>query len=248
MDKTTPRRPAVTLPPGQQRIDGFPRFGTHLARRPPAVPSDPVIEISGAVAAPFTLPLAELATLPRRELTADFHCVAGWSATNLRWEGVAFETFYRTVVEPSARPDTSVTHLAFAGLDGYRSIVSIEDALSEEVLIAERLDGRPLDADHGAPARLVSPNQYGFVSTKHLCRIELHAGEPSEGYDHASLLTRVFLRGPAKPHPRARVWEEERHRYLPARLVRPVYRLLIPPIAALSARGSGRTDPPPPPP
>src|SRR5437762_12674133 len=26
------RRPDVTLPPGQHLIDGFPRFGTHLAR------------------------------------------------------------------------------------------------------------------------------------------------------------------------------------------------------------------------
>ena len=41
-----------------------------------------------------------------------------------------------------------------------------EDALADGVLIADRLDGRPLDGDHGAPARLVSPNQYGFVSTK----------------------------------------------------------------------------------
>jgi hypothetical protein len=51
----------VTLPPGQHPIDGFPRFGTHLHRPPPAVPIDPVIEISGAVAKSFALPLAELA-------------------------------------------------------------------------------------------------------------------------------------------------------------------------------------------
>ena len=94
------RRPDVTLPRGQHAIDAFPRFGTHLHRPPPAIPDEPVIEISGAVAKPFTLRLAELATLPRRELTADFHCVAGWSATNLRWEGVAFQTFYRMIIEP----------------------------------------------------------------------------------------------------------------------------------------------------
>ena len=41
-----------------------------------------------------------------------------------------------------------------------------EDALADGVLIADRLDGRPLDGDHGVPARLVGPNQYGFVSTK----------------------------------------------------------------------------------
>ena len=97
------RRAAVTLPPGQHLIDGFPRFGTHLHHPPPAVPIDPELEISGAVAKSFALPLAELATLPRRELTADFHCVAGWSATNLHWEGVAFETFYRMIIEPSGR-------------------------------------------------------------------------------------------------------------------------------------------------
>ena len=56
--------------------------------------------------------------------------------------------------------------------------MSIEDALADDVLIAEHLDGRPLDGDHGAPARLVSPDQYGFVSTKHLCSIELHTGVP----------------------------------------------------------------------
>jgi DMSO/TMAO reductase YedYZ molybdopterin-dependent catalytic subunit len=197
-----------------------------------------VIEINGAVAKSFAVPLGELATLPRRELTADFHCVAGWSATNLHWEGVGFEIFYRMIIEPSVRPGTSVTHVVFGGLDGYRSVVSIEDALAEDVLIAERLDGRPLDGDHGAPVRLLSPSQYGFVSTKHLCRIELHTAEPKENYGHASPIVQAGLRGPAKPHPRARVWKEERHRYLPAWSVRPVYRLLIPPIALLSNRGS----------
>ena len=231
----------MTLPPGQRPIDGFPRFGTHLARPAPAVPIDPVIEISGAVAKSFALALAELATLPHRELTADFHCVAGWSATNLRWEGIAFETFYRMIIEPSVQPGTSVTHIVFGGLDGYRSVVAIDDALAQDLLIAERLDGRPLDGNHGAPARLVRPHQYGFVSTNHLCRIELRTAEPTGAY--ASPAMRLL-----KPHPQARVWEEERHRYLPARSVRPIYRLLIPPIASLSAHGSrrSRTAPAPP--
>jgi DMSO/TMAO reductase YedYZ molybdopterin-dependent catalytic subunit len=149
---------SLTLPPGQHRADGFPRFGTHFGRPPPSVPRDPGIEIAGAVAEPFILPLAELASLPRRELTADFHCVAGWSATNLGWEGVAFETFYRRIIEPAVQPGAVITHLVFGGLDGYRSAVSIEDALAEDVLIAQHLDGHPLEPDHGAPARLVSPS------------------------------------------------------------------------------------------
>jgi DMSO/TMAO reductase YedYZ molybdopterin-dependent catalytic subunit len=83
------RCPDVTLLPGQRAIDGFPRFGTHLHRVPPAVPADPMFEISGAVAKRFHVALAELATLPRRELTANFHCVAGWSANARRSHVVA---------------------------------------------------------------------------------------------------------------------------------------------------------------
>ena len=224
----------MTLPPGQRAIDGFPRFGTHLHRPPPRIPTDPVIQIRGAVNEPFDVPLADLATLPRRELTADFHCVAGWSATGLRWEGVAFETFYRRIIDPLLPSASAVTSVVFAGLDGYQSIVSIEDALAADVLIAEHLDERPLDADHGAPVRLISPDQYGFVSTKHLCRIELHTAEPAPTYHRAPLIQLGLQL--VKPHPRARVWQEERHRHLPAWAVRPVYRRIVPAIRSLSAR------------
>ena len=115
------------------------------------------------------------------------------SATDLQWEGVEFGTFYRTIIESRLQSGASVTHVVFGGLDGYRSVVAIEDALAEDVLIAERLNGRPLDSDHGAPARLVSPNQYGYVNTKHLCAIELHTAEPTETYGQAPLIVQLFL-------------------------------------------------------
>ena len=218
----------MPLPPGQRAVDGFPRFGKHLHHPAPPVPADPVIEIGGALTETITLAVTDLVKLPRRELRADFHCVAGWSATDLLWEGVAFETLYRTHAERLFKLDTPISHVVFEGLDGYRSTVLLEDALADDVLIADRLNKQPLDSDHGAPVRLVSPRQYGFVSTKHLCRIEFHTSEPP-GVDRWS---------PLAEHPRARVWQEERHRYLPGRVVRPVYRALIGPIRALSALGS----------
>ena len=221
----------MTLPPGQRAVAGFPRFGTHLHHPPPAVPADPTVEIAGAVSEPVTVPVAELGTLPRRELTADFHCVAGWSATGLRWAGVAFADFHRRFIEPAIPPGVAVTHLVFGGLDGHRSVAVVEDVLAADVLIAEQLDGRPLDGDHGAPVRLVSPSQYGFVSTKHLCRIELRTTEPTDV--NATPVDRLLA-----AHPRARVWQEERHRHVPGRPLRVPYRLLIPPIRWLSARGS----------
>ncbi len=221
--------PGLRLPPGQRPLAGFPRFGTHLHRPPPDVPEDHAIEISGAVTGTPALPLAELAGLPRRELTADFHCVAGWSAIGLRWEGVAFATFYREIIEPALDRTAPITHVVFEGLDGHRSVATIEDALHDDVLIAENLDGRPLDGDHGAPVRLVSPSQYGYMSTKHLSRIEVRTSGPGR----KALADRLL-----EEHPRSRVWAEERHGSLPGRVVRPVYRFLIPPIRFLSGRGA----------
>jgi DMSO/TMAO reductase YedYZ molybdopterin-dependent catalytic subunit len=224
-----------TLPPGQRSVDGFPRFGTHLAKPAPPVPAVPALRISGAVGEAFDLPLSALADLPRRQLTADFHCVAGWSATDLHWEGVAFETVYRAYVEPALPPGTTITHIAFGGLDGYSSVIQLEDALADDVLIAEHLDGLPLDSDHGAPARLVSPQQYGYMNTKHLSRIEVHTSRPR--HTGPLLRSRLLLRLLGR-HPRARVWHEERNQDLPARLVRPLYRSLIAPMMTACARGS----------
>jgi len=226
-----PRGPSVKLPPGQRRVEGFPRFGTELWRPPPAVPADPVINVRGAVTDAFDVPLATLATLPRQELTADLHCVAGWSATDLRWEGVPFEAFYRAIIEPALEPGVEVTHVVFRGLDRYRSVLLIEDAIADGVLVADRLDGRPLGGDHGAPVRLVSPAQYGYKSTKHLSRIEVYATEPKR--QRWTLVESWLLRS----HPRARVAEEERHGLVPGRLVRPFYAALKRPLLALTARG-----------
>lgn len=201
----------TTLPPGQRAIRGFPRFGTHFNQPPPAVPASPTLTIGAAV-----LPLTELARLERREVTADFHCVAGWSATGLRWEGVPFAALYATL---GAAPD--VTHVRFEGLDGHWSVALLEDVLDPDVLLADRLDGAPLGADHGAPLRLVSPKQYGFVNTKHLCRIELLTGEPRNCHGSASPVSHAGLRLLGyRRFTRARVWEQERHRFLPPAAVR----------------------------
>jgi DMSO/TMAO reductase YedYZ molybdopterin-dependent catalytic subunit len=220
------------LPPGQKWITGFPRFGKSMTGPAPAVPEHPVIEIRGVGLAPFNVPVTDLLRSNRRQVVSDFHCVAGWSSASLRWEGVPFNTVYRERVAPRLAPGTVVTHLVFRGLDGWRSVLTIEDAMSETVLLADRLNGEELGGDHGAPARVVSPNQYGFVSTKHLDQIELHGSEPN--LPRPSLLDVLFM-----PHSRASVWREERHRYLPRWLVRPFFRSLKRPLLLLSARANG---------
>jgi DMSO/TMAO reductase YedYZ molybdopterin-dependent catalytic subunit len=216
----------MALPPGQRRAPWFPRFGAGLDQPPPSVPADPSLTIRADGLAPLSISIWELAALPHREIVADLHCVAGWSAIGLRWEGVPFRDFYQKLVEPALPPQARPAYVVFEGLDTFRSIVLLEDALLDDVLLAETLNGQPLTPEHGAPLRLVSPQQYGFVSTKHLCAIELHAVEPAGVYHRGRKEQRALRM--VRPHRRARVWREERHRYVPGRLLRGIYALAIP--------------------
>ena len=109
----------------------------------------------------------------------------------------------------------AVTWVTFVGLDGYRACLRLDDALADDVLLADRLDGTPLGVEHGAPVRLVAPAHYGYKSVKHLCAIEYR-----RDYDPGSARWAA--------HPRGRVAREERSRYLPGPLWRPVWRTLLP--------------------
>ena len=112
-------------------------------------------------------------------------------------------------------------------LDGYQSVVAIEDAVNGDVLLADRLNDEDLPPEHGALLRLVSPSQYGYKSTKHLCRIHLHTAAPK------SKLGR-------REHPRARVSLEERHPTLPPWRVRWLYRLAVPIVSYTQYLGTRR--------
>lgn len=227
-------RASAGLPPGQREISAYPRYGTSLAGGDPATQPSPSIEISGAGIETTRLDAASLSRLPRREIVADFHCVAGWTARDLRWEGVLL----RDLLELH-EPARDATHLRACGRDGYRAVLVVEDALGDDVLIADRLDGAPLPIEHGGPWRLLSAGQYGYKSVKHLCRIELQSREPSDR--DTRFVTSLALRTVA-PHPRARVWEEERHRHLPAQRVRWAYRSLAHPVVyTLGYLGALRT-------
>src|SRR5258708_17622252 len=83
------------LPPGQRKVDGFPRFGGPF--KPPAVPAIPALAITGAVRESVTLALSQLSTLPPKQRTSDFHSVAAASAPTLLRGRVGFSAFYRPI-------------------------------------------------------------------------------------------------------------------------------------------------------
>jgi len=223
-----PWRRGAGLPPGQRELRTFPRFADDPLRRPPRMPDQHSLIVTGALGSELRLPLTVMAaTLPRAEVIADFHCVTTWSVRDLRWGGVSFASFWRDIIVPTCTPATEAMYLVVEGLDGARAVLLLADALAEDVLLADQLNGASLDTNHGAPLRLVSPGQYGYKNIKHVHRFEIHTHLPASTY------------GP-KEHLRARVALEERHsRYRPG-LLRWVYRPLVPVTALLCARSALR--------
>jgi DMSO/TMAO reductase YedYZ molybdopterin-dependent catalytic subunit len=219
------RSRGVDLPPGQRVVSSFPRFSRKPLERPPSLPASPELRITGAVEQAIDMPISGLQTLPREERVADFNCVTTWCVRGLRWAGVSFRTFYDDIVVARCHPSEEVRWLRIVGLDGRTAVVALEDARSDEVLLADSLDGAPLTGLHGAPLRFVSPQQYAYKSVKHLASIELSIEQPELGQDE---------------HPRARVALEERHPRHPAWLVRGPSRVLAPTIAFLSERSARR--------
>lgn len=191
------------------------------------VPAEPTLVVSGAVERDLRISVSELfETLPRIDLVADLHCVATWTATGLAWSGVSFRQAWEQVIVPRCEPTEAVAVVA-RGADGVRAALDLRDALADDVLLADRLHGQPLDVHHGAPLRLVSPRQYGYKNIKHLTGLEVHRTMPAPGFD-------------GMEHPRARVALEERHPRIDGRLLRLPYRALVP-LIAWQNRRSART-------
>ena len=205
------------IPSGQKiRID-FPRFGlTTYAHRFPSRPDvrSIAIEVNGARKIDIDDALADL---PRTTIQADFHCVTTWTYPNASWSGVKFKEFFQKHIQPLNNKKYPIAGAVLCAQDAYRTTLLLEDLLHEDVMLADTLDGQPLQIEHGAPLRLVAPEHYGYKNLKHLKRIEFYSTMP------------VLKRGISAflDHPRARVRQEERGRWIPGWILRYVYRPLI---------------------
>ncbi len=142
------------------------------------------LDVSGMVAAPRSFTLADLRSLKRADQVSDFHCVTGWSVSNVRWGGVRIQDVLDIV-----KPHAGATAIRFVSAEpGYNDSLTLDQALLSDVMLAYEMDGSPLSRPHGAPLRLVIPEMYGYKNVKWVTRLELlphpYAGYWEEhGYD-----------------------------------------------------------------
>lgn len=178
-----PVDPAKPLPAGVEvGVDGvtpfrvanadFYRVDTNLV-----VPNVDVaswtLDIGGMVDRPYSLTFDELLAMPMVERDLTLTCVSnevgGQYAGNARWLGVRVsDLLARAGVSPDA------DQLISRSTDGWTAstpIAAVTD--SRDAIVAVAMNGEPLPAEHGFPARMVVPGLYGFVSaTKWLVSLE----------------------------------------------------------------------------
>jgi len=116
-----------------------------------------------------SLSLADLAALPQHTVVLPISCVEGWSST-ATWTGVRLRDLVALTGLDPQNAEAYVESLESRGR--YRATTVPPPHVRDPfTLIALRLGGEPLHADHGYPARLIAPNRPGVLQTKWVARI-----------------------------------------------------------------------------
>ncbi|MCC5947190.1 MAG: molybdopterin-dependent oxidoreductase, partial [Nitriliruptoraceae bacterium] len=155
------------------------------------------MRIEGLVERELEFSLDDLLARDLVEVDATIACVSnevgGSLIGNARWLGVPLAELLA-----EAGPTAAAEQVLGVSVDGWTGGFPLELALDgREALVAVGMNGTPLPARHGFPARLIIPGLYGYVSaTKWLAAIEL---TPWEGVDGYWIPRGWSKEGPVKP-------------------------------------------------
>ncbi len=136
--------------------------------------------IDGAVDGAALWTWDEFLALPAETVTVDIHCVTKWSKLDTSWKGVSLDTLLAGVA-------TEAEYVTVFSDGGYTTNLKLEDLTDGKAWVAYEYDGRPLDPEHGGPARLLVPRLYFWKSAKWVRGLTLTlSDEPGfwEGYGY----------------------------------------------------------------
>jgi DMSO/TMAO reductase YedYZ molybdopterin-dependent catalytic subunit len=153
------RPTALLLPRGRTAPGEFPVNRTFVASgiAPAAIGEAWRLDL-GAV----RLTRAELAALPQHTADLPIACVEGWS-TEQTWTGVRLRDLAALAGVP--QPGSAVVESVEAGPFARATLTSAQ-VLDPDSLLALRVNGADLSADHGFPARVIVPALPGVHCTK----------------------------------------------------------------------------------
>lgn len=137
--------------------------------RLPSIPTGAYrLKVEGMVDRPLSLSVDDLRTrFPRTKLVRTFQCVTGWRVPDVHWEGV-----HLSAVLAAAGVRRGATALRLYSGDGvYTESLTLAQTRLPDVIVADRMIGNDVTAEHGGPVRLYVAPMYGYKSIKWLDRI-----------------------------------------------------------------------------
>jgi len=168
------------LPPGQTPIKNILRWGidhSGITRSNPKIDLKTyTLTIDGTVENPQKLRWSDVLKLPVVESVSDFHCVEGWSVLDCKWQGIRFKEIVNLV-----KPRKSTRSVTFECADGYTTSLTLEELSGDNVLLAYKLDDKPLEEGLGFPLRLIVPDKYAYKSALWVTRVTF-TSEKELGY------------------------------------------------------------------
>ncbi len=145
---------------------GIPPPTTFYGEGTPAIDGESWrLRVSGLVATPMELDLAELTALGEVKADAVLDCTSGW-VLRTDWRGVPL-----TAVLHAAGADPSATFVKVRSVTGWMVPLEADDL--DAALLATHVAGAPLPAGNGAPLRLVAPRRRGLDWVKWIVEIEV---------------------------------------------------------------------------
>ncbi|MDX2012230.1 MAG: protein-methionine-sulfoxide reductase catalytic subunit MsrP [Myxococcaceae bacterium] len=172
------------------------------------------LSVEGEVNEPRTFDIDALTkAFPLEDRVYRFRCVEAWSMV-IPWQGLPLRSLldavkptsrakyvvFESVVRPEELPGQKAQLLPWPYVEGLR----LDEAMNDLTLLATGLYGKPLEAQNGAPVRLVVPWKYGFKSAKSLVRIRLVEEQPATTWNVVAPTEYGFFANvnPAVDHPR----------------------------------------------
>ncbi len=147
------------------------------------------LSITGLVENPVRLRWNAVAELPGERQTSDFHCVTGWSVTDVRWEGIRPQTIVDLV-----RPTAAAKFVSLQSMEApYIDQVSMEQFRAPDVMLARHMDDKPLTRSHGSPLRLVIPSMYGYKGVKWVRELRFDATQTPGYWEQRGYDTDAFI-------------------------------------------------------
>ncbi len=143
-----------------------PETGLHMTGTPTVVDINSFrLKISGKVDKELSLSYDELMLLPKMTATAVLEC-EGYFTDTATWSGVSLKA-----ILDMAGVQSDADKITIKGADGYKTKLSLEEAVAPENFLAYELENETLPVLQGFPLRAVFPAMTGYYWAKWVLEI-----------------------------------------------------------------------------